>query len=117
MIANLALALEREDIGPAVRDISTGPRLRGANQVLQAAKFGLARQPALAHLAELDRPSDDARIERRIVVLQLGERSRPFDLAARCGRISTSKWNGLAMTVSAPALDKPAPRPRRRTFR
>ena len=83
VIANLALALERDDIGPADPGLSRPALGCGvAYDLLETAKLGLACKPAIAHFAELDRASDDPRIERGIVVLSsFGERSRPFDLA------------------------------------
>ena len=108
-MANLALALDRDDLGPQdPRNFS--PALAAADQRCEAAPLGFALRQRGAHFAQLDRPSDDPGIERALSSLQSWiDRARAQPRAIRA--ISTSKWNGLGTTSSAPA-SKPATAPR-----
>ena len=83
--------------------ISTGPRpRRSRTKSCKRRNFRLAREIAVAHFTQLDRPANDPRIERGIVVRSLAS-ARDRSISRPIRAISTSKWNGLAMTVSAPA--------------
>ena len=68
VIANLAMALERKDVGPSVREFIAAS--------LASTCASLSRK-----LTDLDRPLDHAGVERRIVLLQALERPRALDPA------------------------------------
>ena len=101
VIANLAMALERDDVGPqGPRGYRVGSRPRPGSSRRSSASLAAKRS---LQLADRDRALDDPRVERRIVLAQ------PLDAIARARSArsmranSTSKWNGLRMTSSAPA--------------
>ena len=92
VIANLAMALERE--GRRARRPAT---LSRRFSLAPAASVGRASSPIC------DRPLDHARVERRIVLLQALQRPRARSIRRSIRANSTSKWNGLRITSSAPA--------------
>ena len=96
VIANLAIALDREDLAPKIG--SFWPLAANQSSRREPPPLGFAFQQARAHFAKLDRPGHDPRVEHRIVEAQFLDRS------ARASRrsiraASTSKWNGFSDDV------------------
>ena len=82
----------------------------------ETAQLGLAREPAVAHLAKLDRPSDHSRVERGIVVAQLRRATATARSRGRSGR--SALRSGTAWRSPCPRRScRPAPRRRRPTCR
>ena len=107
VIANLAIALDRDDVAPKIG--SFWP-LRLTTSRRQPPPLGFAFQQSRAHFAKLDRPGHHPRIEHRIVEAQF------LDRLARASRrsiraASTSKWNGFKRRRRRPPH---RPEPRRR---
>ena len=85
VIANLAMALERDDIAPAIRDYLQIALGRFPDHQLEPAALGLAGVQPVAQLADRDCALDHPGVERRIVVAQSLDRIGARNLAGNAG--------------------------------